>query len=76
MQALALTLEGNDNRNCENIESEGLGYEGEENPEWLFGFCIMLVVLSETGSLKKKSTFRGSNEDFEFHFETLFHRLG
>lgn len=33
MQALALTLEGNDNRNCENIESEGLGYEGEENPE-------------------------------------------
>ena len=36
----------------------------------------MLVVLSETGSLKKKSTFRGSNEDFEFHFETLFHRLG
>ena len=31
----------------------------------------MIMVLSEIGSLRKKSTFRGNNEDFEFHFETL-----
>ena len=31
----------------------------------------MLMVLSKIGSLKKKSTFRGNNEDSEFHFETI-----
>lgn len=33
------------------------------------GFCIMIMVLSEIGYLKKKSKFRGNNEDLQFHFE-------
>ena len=29
----------------------------------------MIMVLSEIGSLRKKSTFRGNDEDFEFHLK-------